>query len=274
MNCSAPDEFIGLIKKRVEQYPDLLAESLLPVFECVLYQLEFNLQEKEKYLENPLEKSFVLDLLAKLINEGWGLVACIKQGAFIASYHHSRACIELCANFYYVFSNTKKRTERINKYSEFTYLSQYNLYEAGDELALQRISASQFKEWKDEKKPHWIRLYKPKDDLNKVRNWHDGSSTISQMLEELPNGSLKSHYDYLCHATHLSPLTVTLSRGRYTSGLPEKNGKIDITLINRALIGGLGGIGSTIKYVKDYLNIDLDVEVPNDTRKHINQAAQ
>lgn len=262
MNCSAPDEFIDLIKKRVERYPDLLAESWLPVFECVLYQLEFNLQEKEKYLENSLEKSFVLDLLAKLINEGWGLVACIKQGAFIASYHHSRACLELCAGFFYVFSKPEERKKRIDKYSEFTYLSQYRLHEAGDEFTQHQISDSEFDELKS-KKSFWIKLYglKNDDDLSKVRNWHHPKA-INQMLEELPSGSLKNHYDYLCHATHLSPFTTTLSRGRYISQLPEKDGQIDIKLVNRALLGGLGGVASTIQYIKNSLGIDLDVEIP------------
>lgn len=135
------------------------------------------------------------------------------------------------------------------------------LYKSGDPYAREKISQEQFEDWEKHRAPEWEKIYDPKKrGLERARNWHSPRG-IDQMLDMIPGEEAKKMYNYLCSATHLSPFTNQLSGGRYSFGLPLKDGKLDTSLINIPIIAAFVGMDVVLDVCKEKYDLEFDLEV-------------
>lgn len=101
----------------------------MPRLECLLAQIGCAIERPE--VEFDFEEDgerFAAELLSKVVNEGYGLVGALKNGAFTAAHHNAISCLGMYASVSHVFSNEQKKEKEIRKFYEFEDLSRYERY--------------------------------------------------------------------------------------------------------------------------------------------------
>ena len=100
-NCPVDDELVEKYEAFIERLQEPIQQSKLPHLYCVLLRGSNEVDQNKALFSKDRLHRFSGDLLSKMLNEGWGFIGCCERGAYLAAYHHARACIsELIARFY------------------------------------------------------------------------------------------------------------------------------------------------------------------------------
>ena len=203
----------------------LLSQTTLPKFEELTLRLMHGLETKQLKSFDEQSEEFFNTMMCKLTNECLGFIGCLKAGADLAAYHHTRAVWELYAAMNYTLGDDSKRDIRLQRFNEFHSLQQHNHYlERSKQLSENKISKEEFDhtchvsrekyEMLKQNVSKWSMLWDVKEEkLSTIKHWH--GRTIQAMFDTLDEDSNTSDmYGYFCHGTHLSP-----SGRRMTSGL-------------------------------------------------------
>lgn len=269
-NCPVDNELVKKYKAFIERLREPIQRSRLPHLYCVLLQASNEVDQNKVLLSKDRLHRFSGDLLSKMLNEGWGFIGCYERGAYLAAYHHARACIELLAGYHWAVFKKSKREKKVRRYFEFKELYLYNLFReyssSAPEVDLESLpgfSQDRIVEW-ESKKDDWARLFKVEaDELSSVRNWHHGAS-IENMLSTLPDdGRTKRTYDVFCHATHFSPHTHALGTGDTVLGLPiGMDG--DVTKLNELTQICINVLLLLYKFIGETTDFDSKVKFPKE----------
>ena len=266
-NCLLSEEQIKRYDSFIEQIKNPINCSKLSDLYCVLLQTSFGLEEnKNSFSINNVEK-FSGEILSKLLNEGWAIIGCFEKAAFLSSFHHTRAALELIACYYWTTYKESKIQKRIEKYFEFKNLYLYQLFvkygnspDKDSILPLFNFTDEQILCWKS-RELEWKNLFKPVDDnLLKVKNWYY-NTLIDHMLEEFPNKKLKLFYEEFSHATHFSPFSRFLGTSDTIIGLPI-NIEGDLSEINRPLTIYLDSLEFLLSWIEKSTRINIKVKFP------------
>ena len=269
----------------------ILADSDMIKLEYLAFQLTDIVERKLIVLPDDEIGRFVLEMIAKAVNEAWGLIGSLRHGAFTSCFHHARAVIELYAAFVYVFSNPKKQKKRAEKFHRYHSVYTYNHYkslrnslergaiteEVFRDLCL--VSDERFEELEQEA-PALARLYSVGDDeLHDVQNWHH-PARISNLLEavydqtrkqraEAEDGAvtegadldnLSKLYSQFSEMTHPSPLTARVTRSSFMLGPPEVNrGQINYDALNEPISFTVMMLTGIVLLLEDKMDIDIDI---------------
>ena len=109
-----------------------LSRTTLPKFEELTLRLMHALETKQLQATDELSEEFFNSMMCKLVNECLGFVGCLKNGADLAAYHHTRAVWELYAALNYALGDDSKREKRLRRFNQFHELQQFNHYQASD----------------------------------------------------------------------------------------------------------------------------------------------
>lgn len=298
-DCPVPADYAGKYDTVQEIFRRELPNTWVSRLECVLAQFGYAVERGQVRLDpGDIQHRFTMELLSKLVNEGYGLAGCLYNGAFLAAHHHARSSLELAAAYHHVFANRNKRQKKLSKFYEFKELDMFNMYqrlrrddEAGraDRQILGTIEPERVAGW-EARVSQWCELFSIKLDdapedlpdeerlasqkraLEKVGSWHH-PATITGLFLELsqsrdaegqirdPESSLRGVYDVLCHATHFSPQTRNLAQGLNLIGLPLAGpGELDHRTINRLVGSALLGIERTIKFVEEFIGVNFAID--------------
>jgi len=125
-NCPIDVVLVEKYEAFIERLQEPIQRSRLPHLYCVLLQASYEV-DHVLFAKDRLHR-FSGDLLSKMLNEGWGFIGCYERGAYLAAYHHARACIELLAEYHWAVFKKNKQERKIRRYFEFKELFRYNLY--------------------------------------------------------------------------------------------------------------------------------------------------
>lgn len=264
-NCPLSEEQIAKYDTYIERLKDPIAKSKLPLLYCVLLQASFELEANKNLFEVQLLNIFTGELFSKFLNEGWAIIGCYERAAFLASFHHTRASLELLACYHWTIYKENKIRKRVQKYYEFKDLYLYNYYmkyavkQTNDELSF-IVTEDQIKIWQN-KVEKWKTLFNINDnDLTEVVNWHHGC-TIENMLSEFPNNRIKMLYDETSHATHFSPYSHEFGTDDTVLGLPI-NMDGDLTQINKPVKIYLESLEFLLSMFSKSIGFDSKVKFP------------
>jgi len=281
------EQVLGLFKK-------ILSDSDLYKLEYLAYQLTDIIEHNRILLPNGKIGEFVLEVVAKAVNEAWALTGSLFFGAYTSCFHHARAVIEVYASLVYVFSKPEKKRKRIKKYYNYHLVYFYKHYKLLHDLFKQDkiteevfrhqclVSDDKFKEL-EKKVPMLAKLYGVKDDeLCKVKNWHH-PALISNLLETAYNRVLKKSaqaedgavtkgadldnlskiYAEFCEMTHLSPLSGRAVGSSLMFGYPQvKAGQIKYDDLNRPISITQIMLTDIILLLEEELKIKIDINLP------------
>ena len=243
--------YINDYPKALDIIIQCLSQTSLPKFEELTIRLMHALESKQ--LKPPDEESeeFFNTMMCKLVNECLGFIGCLKAGADLAAYHHTRAIWELYAGLNYALGNEKKKSKRLRRFNAFHGLQQYNHYiERAQQLQTKGITQEEFYntchvssesfERLKQSVPEWSKLWEVKpEDLSTIKHWH-GKVSIEAMFGMLKEDSNAwNMYGFFCHGTHLSPSARRMTNGLRLIGFPRlSNGTFDVRPIEN-LIGNM-----------------------------------
>ncbi|MBI3124992.1 MAG: hypothetical protein HYZ10_11370 [Ignavibacteriales bacterium] len=267
LNCPISKKQIEKYESFIERITGLIEKTKLPLLSCVLLQSSSELDENKDFFSKNSLKIFTGELLSKYLNEGWAMIGCYQQAAFLSSFHHTRASLELLAIYHWTVYKDNKIEKRVKKYFEFKELNLYNYYRkitnanVKDEHSLfSSVDENQVKVW-EKKIDEWVKLFDVKDkDLSNVINWHHGCK-IENMLSEFPNEKLKMFYTEISHATHFSPYSHSFGTVDSVLGLPI-NLDGDLTQINTPITIYLNSLEFLLNIIHHKIGFDSKVKFP------------
>lgn len=275
-------------------FQKILAESKLSGLEYLTLQLSDVIEQNGVPLPEGEPGNFIHEVVAKALNEAWGLIGCLRAGAYTSSFHHARSIIELYAAMSFFFSNQKKIAKRAKKffaYKKIYFLNHYTGLKkqllAGDisqEVYNERclVTDEMFQEMQNQN-DELAKLYKVSpNELYKVESWHY-PARISNLLEaafarkhihksNLVNGNhnvetfddLSKIYNQFCEMTHLSPLTYSLVGTSLMMGYPsQENGKIDYKALNRPISVAIIVLADIVELLEEELKLVINIKIPD-----------
>lgn len=268
-NINLTEEQLSKYDSFIERIKEPINKSKLPSLFAVLLQASFELDLNKNSFDFQLVNKFTGELYSKFLNEGWALIGCYEQAAFLSSFHHTRASLELLACYHWTVYKENKIEKRVKKYFEFKELNLYNYYikhtdgNTKDEHSLiSKVDENQINIW-EKKIDEWVTLFNVKDkDLSKVVNWHHGCK-IENMLSEFPDTRLKMFYDEISHATHFSPYSHSFGTDDTVLGLPI-NIDGDLTQINTPVVIYLDSLEFLLSIIHKTIGFDSKVKFPRD----------
>ncbi len=169
------------------------------------------LEELESEFPAGIAGVFAKEVIHRLMEESSGYIGDLKQGAFFASNHHTRALMELYATTVLMNSETGKKKRFLERFIRFPEIEFHKIYQKHKDSILDipdEIPKKYFSEYA-ELKDDLLEIFdkKTKDDLLKMNNWR-GNCNIENLLQILPCSEVhKKNYDKLCLFIHISSFT-------------------------------------------------------------------
>lgn len=234
--------------KAIASIAACLADSHLAKLEAIALRFAHALEENTLDLKQGNEREFLCDILVQATNEMFAMIGCLRNGALLPSYHHTRSVLELYASLEHVYCAPAKRERKLEKFVEYPNVSKYlHSHSWQQQLSKGEITNDQFiqgcaisqNEFNDLKKrlTKWQRIWKLKDaDPDIVKNWHY-PATIRGLFESTAmTNDFWTTYEIVSHATHLSPLGRRLRGGQYLIGFPADSSGYDYKMINWPIV--------------------------------------
>jgi hypothetical protein len=207
--------------------------------ETLAIKIAFLLENKIVAFPPGVVGDFLTHMAVKIANEVFGIIGCLRQGAYIASFHQARSLVEICAAVNFVFYEQTRTEQRVWMFFEYEKLSGYNFfsqlqkdYENGkvpqEEYEGMRALADELAVTTDAVKERWSEIYGiPVNKLHKVKNWHHGL-TITDMIEKMKDHRIKVRlYRSLSKNTHSNPFAKNMTDGEHlVIGIPRDATKI------------------------------------------------
>jgi hypothetical protein len=106
-DTSFTDEQLTRYGQVVTIFQKILAESKLAGLEYLTLQLTDVIEQNGVPLPKGEPGNFIHKVVEKAVNETWGLIGCLRAGAYTSSFHHGRSIIEL-----YAAAMSRRETDR------------------------------------------------------------------------------------------------------------------------------------------------------------------
>lgn len=227
-----------LLRQAYDKIEEELNDTQYPLIEKVL--VELSLLFGKLPLPNGIIGQFSISIINRFFQECFGVIGCLRGGAFYASYHHIRDLLETIALFHFVFAKKNENEKLFECFKEFNDVYKYNCLKKYPHYK-QKVSPEIF-DFLHKKEPYWRKLYGVSS-TEKIEKWTK-KFHIDDTLDELEigvkewlkrqnleqNKSLDGHfnpydfneaYAHYCHYTHFSPLFLEKINERMF-GLPNK----------------------------------------------------
>lgn len=189
----------------------LRQSDLFVAFEGAISKLMVLSARKEICFSSSNEGSFAKEVIHRLLEESLGYIGDLKQGAFFAAKHHTRALIELYASTAIIDSENGRKKRFLERFIRFPEIEFHKIYQKHKDSILDlpdEVLEKFFLQYAD-LQDDLLQIFnkKTKDELLQMKNWR-GNCKIENLLDMLPNKEVHiKNYDKLCLFTHISSFT-------------------------------------------------------------------
>jgi Family of unknown function (DUF5677) len=240
-------KFADAYPKAIDSIATCLKDTHLSKLEEIALRFVHALEEGSLDLKEGNERAFLCAVLVKATNEIFGMVGALRNGALLPSYYHARSVLELFASLEHVYCNPPKKQRKLEKFLEYPLLAKYLHYQSWkQQVEAGETSEEQFKkhcpmtetEFQNivKRLPEWQRIWNLNGaDPEVVQHWHYSSDIKGLFSSSEMTKEWWGSYELISHATHLSPLGITITGGHYLIGFPSDTNGYDYKLINRPI---------------------------------------
>lgn len=211
----------------------LMRNDLFVSFESLISKLMVLSGKKEIVYSESNEGIFAKKVIYRLLEESSGYIADLKNGAFFASSHHTRALIELYATTVIVDSENGRKKRFLERFIRFPEVEYYKIYQKHKDslLDLPEELLDKFFHQYSELKDDLLIVFnkKTKDELLEMQSWR-GNCNIENLLEKLPDKTHMKNYDRLCLFTHFSSFARRSETELFPTFTPSNEEMLTITI--------------------------------------------
>lgn len=196
---------------RMQMEKTLRQNDLFVAFEGLVSKLMVLLANEGVDFFDSNEGVFAKEVIHRLLEEASGYIGDLKQGAFFAAKHHTRALMELYAVTALVDSEIGKKKRFLERFIRFPEIEFYKIYKKHKDSILnlpEEIREEFFYQY-GELKDDLLKIFnkKSKDELLEIETWR-GNCNIENLLRMLPKNEVHiKNYEKLCLFTHFSSFT-------------------------------------------------------------------